>query len=95
MTARFDPPTGYPCDVTVTIDDPGEGVEERAEFPQAQLEQWAAGQSWSDEDYQARMLETMEREIERSAEADEVAEELGVADPNEELPEPRPLPDIE
>lgn len=94
MTARFDPPSGYPCDVTVTIADADTGVEERAEFPRAQLEQWAGGQSWSDEDYQARMLETMEREIDRSTEATEVAEELGVAT-DDEPAEPRPLPDLE
>ena len=67
IAARFEPPSGYPCDVMVTIDDPSGGVEERAEFPHAQLEQWGAGQNWSDEDYQQRMLETMAQERARSS----------------------------
>jgi hypothetical protein len=67
IAARFDPPSGYPCDVTVTIDDPAGGEPQRAEFPHAQLEQWGEGAGWSDEDYQARMLETMAQERVRSS----------------------------
>jgi len=65
--ARFEPPSGYPCDVTVTVQDAVGGTEQRAEFPHAQLEQWGEGKGWSDEDYQARMLETMAHERVRSS----------------------------
>ena len=65
--ARFEPPGGYPCDVTVTVQDPSGGVEQRAEFPHTQLEQWGDGNDWSDEDYRARMLETMAQDRVRSS----------------------------
>jgi len=65
--ARFDPPGGYPCDVTATVEDPSGGVVQRSEFSHAQLEQWGEGQVWTDQDYQARMLETMAQERVRSS----------------------------
>jgi len=68
--ARFEPPSGYPCDVVVTVDDPDGGEVQRAEFPHAQLEQWGEGQGWSDQDYQNRMLETMAQERVRSSDPD-------------------------
>jgi hypothetical protein len=68
--ARFEPPGGYPCDVTVTIDDPIGGQSQRSEFPHAQLEQWGEGKGWSDADYQARMLETMAHDRSTSSDPD-------------------------
>jgi len=67
IAARFEPPSGYPCDVTVTMDDPTSTEPQRAEFSHAQLEKWGEGQTWSDEDYQQRMLETMATERVRSS----------------------------
>lgn len=69
--ARFEPPSGYPCDVTVTVENSVSGEMQRAEFPHAQLEQWGEGQGWSDEDYHARMLETMAQERDRSNDPNE------------------------
>jgi hypothetical protein len=65
--ARFEPPNGYPCNVTVTVLDPSGGEEQRSEFTHSQLEQWAEGKDWSDEDYQARMLESMAQDRVRSS----------------------------
>jgi hypothetical protein len=67
VAAKFEPPEGYPCDVTVTIEDPSSGVEQRSEFPHVQLEEWGQGQDWTDEDYKARMLETMAQDRVRSS----------------------------
>jgi hypothetical protein len=67
VAARFEPPAGYPCDVTVTVEDPSGNVEQRSEFPHSQLEEWGQGQDWTDEDYQARMLETMAQDRVRSS----------------------------
>ncbi len=77
--ATFDPPSGYPCDVTVTLDDPDGGQAQRAEFPHAQLEEWGAGQDWSDQDYQNRMLETLAQERVRSSDPNDPPPGEGLA----------------
>lgn len=68
VAATFDPPSGYPCDVVVTLEDASayEG-RQRSEFPHGQLEKWSEGQDWSDQDYQNRMLESMAQDRVRSS----------------------------
>jgi hypothetical protein len=72
QNATFDPPSGYPCDVSVRVRHPAGGEDQRAEFPAAQLEAWAAEGMQTDEELQARMLETMRTEIIAEVELEEV-----------------------
>ena len=54
------------------VPDPAGGEDQRAEFPAAQLEAWAAEGLQTDEELHARMLETMRTEIVAEAELEEV-----------------------
>jgi hypothetical protein len=92
-SATFDPPSGYPCDVTVRVPDPAGGPDQRAEFPAAQLEAWAEEGLQTDEELQARMLETMGTEIVAEAELEEVMDANESANDQPSAPAGAPLGD--
>ena len=92
-SATFDPPSGYPCDVAVRVPDAAGGEDQCAEFPAAQLEAWAAEGLQTDEELQARMLQTMRAELVAEAKLEEVMDDNEAANAGQTAPTGAPQDD--